>query len=486
MKRLIPFVIVLCCAVGLISGSVTALTEQSDDLVFTEIVKYGDPEALAGRTIESGIQSGDHMEWRTVYSFAGENRYDTEFLFTQKVERSTDEGRRAYMDVYTTGGMGGSTTGDMNLRNTGYGDMIRAVAAITPAGETKEMNLKLADYLDYHALSVDIHYITEERYCSEMVDNWDWFVARWNDETTDFDQFLVEERNYSYKAFSELFRFPVAEDEIAAVSATRDSGGNLVSLNYNVLNSPEISVICAVNDLGAYCIPVFQKDGRPLQGEYRDGMGIYFIPWREVAGQYQYVNRGATREQIPVITLDVDKAKNILPMEAETLVYGLEVVEDGGLARMISLEGDTYYLTEINFENREIKSRLAVLEKDPDAEHYWPNWQIREDLMIMEACENLSLITLDEEPVLEFTVPLGPVEEGYWDVVDDYADMYYDGEKLTLAGGRGFYDQRSLVVMVFDRYGPLYWGEYECSIFQCNDPGASPYINNRQTWLRIE
>ena len=123
MKRLIPFVLALCCAVGLISGSVTALTGQSDDLVFTEIVKYGDPEALAGRTIESGIQSGDHMEWRTVYTFAGENRYDTEFLFTQKVERDTDEGRRAYMDVYTTGGMGGSTTGDMNLRNTGYGDL---------------------------------------------------------------------------------------------------------------------------------------------------------------------------------------------------------------------------------------------------------------------------------------------------------------------------------------------------------------------------
>ena len=88
--------------------------------------------------------------------------------------------------------------------------------------------------------------------------------------------------------------------------------------------------------------------------------------------------------------------------------------------------------------------------------------------------------------MLEFTVALGPVEEGYWDVVDDYADMYYDGEKLTLAGGRGFYDQRSLVVMVFDKSGPLYWGEYECSIFQCNDPGASPYIINRQTWLVIE
>ena len=65
MKRLIPFVLAVCCAVGLISGSVTALTEQSDDLVFREVVKYGGPEALAGRVIHSGIQSGEHMEWQT-------------------------------------------------------------------------------------------------------------------------------------------------------------------------------------------------------------------------------------------------------------------------------------------------------------------------------------------------------------------------------------------------------------------------------------
>lgn len=486
MKRLIPFVIVLCCAVGLLLGSVSALTESADDLVFTEVVRWGDPEALAGRTIESGIQSGDHMEWRTVYTFAGENTYDTEFLFTQKVERSSDEGRRAYMEVYTTNGMGGSTTGEMTLRNTPYGDMVRAVAAVTSAGETKEMNLKLTDYLDYHALSVDIHYITDKVYCSEMVDNWDWFVSRWSDGATDFDAWLMENQAYCYKEFSELFRFPVADDEIATISATRDDAGNLVSMGYNVLNGPEIGVICAVNDMGAYCIPFFQKDGKPLAGEYRDGMGIYFIPWKEVAGQYQYVNRGGTREQVQVITLDVDKAENILPMEAKAIVYGLEVDETGSVARMISLEGDSYFLTEIDLANREVKNRLKVLERDPNAEYYWPSWQIRGNLMIMEACDQLALITLDGEPVLEFAVPLGPVDEGYWDAVDDYADMYYDGEKLTLAGGRGFYDDRSLVVQVFDKTGPLYWGEYTCSIFACNDPGASPYINNRQTWLVIE
>ncbi len=478
MKRLISFVLAICCAVGLILGSVSALKDSSGALQFTEIVKYGDPAALDGRVIETGIQSGDHMKWKTAYHFTGENRYDTAFQLIQKVDHNTDTGNRAYMEAYTTGGMGGSTSGEMNLRNTPYGDMVRAVAAVTPAGEEREMNLKLADYLDYHALSLDIHYITDEVYCSEMVDNWDWFVSRWNDDTADFDQWLMEEQNYCYSKFSELFRFPVSEDEIAVVTATRNSGGNLVSMGYNVLNSPEIGVICAVNDQGAYCIPVFRKDDQPLVGEYRDGMGIYFIPWREVAGQYQYVNRGSTREQVQVITLDVDKAENILPMEATANVYGLEVADGSSLARMISLEGETYYLTEIDLAKGEIKSRLAVLEKDPDAEYYWPSWQIRGDLMILEACDNLALITLGEEPVLEFAVPMGPAEAGYWDVVDEYGDIYYDGEKLTLAASRGIYDNRSLVVQVYDKTGPLFWGEYTCSIFACNDPGATPYISN--------
>ena len=478
MKRLIPFLIAAACCVGLILGSATALTEQSDDLVFTEVVRYGDPAALDGRVIEAGIQSGEHMAWRTTYTFAGENTYDTEFLFTQTVERNQEVTNRTYMEVYVTNGMGGSTTGEMELRNTGYGDMVRAVAAVTSAGETGEMNLKLRDYVEYHALSVDIHYITDEMYCSENVDNWDWFVSRWNDDTPDFDQWLMDEQNYCYVDFSELFRFPVGEHEIVHISATRDDQGNLVSMNYNNLNGPEINVICALNDRGAYCIPVFRRDDQPLQGEYRDGMGIYFIPWREVEGQYQNVWQGNTTVQRQVVTLDVDKAENILPMEDDAIVYGLEVDEEGRFARMISLEGDAYYLTEIDLAGGEIRSRLEILKKELDAGYYWPNWKIQGELMILEACEKLAVITLDGVPELEFAVPLGAAADGYWDVRDDYGAMYFDGERLTLAAARGAYDGRALMVQVYDKTGPLYWGEYHCSIFACNDPGASPYINN--------
>lgn len=487
MKRLIAFLLAICACVGLIAGSAAALTARSGDLEFTEVVRFGDPAALDGRTIRSGIVCGDHMTWQTVYSFDGENAYDTRFLFTQQVEREEQYVQRAYMEAYTTNGMGGSTTGGFKLRNTGYGDAVRAVAAVTGAGETREMNLKLADYVQYHALNLDLHYITDKYYCAEGVDLWDYITTRWDDDISDFDQWIAVEASACYQKFSQLFRFPVGEEEIVEVSATRDDAGILSSVGYNNLNGPEISVICALNDLGAYCIPVFQKDGQPLKGEYRDGMGIYFIPWKELAGQYQYVNRGYTREQVQVITLDVDRAENILPMEESSVVYGMEVSEDGSVGRMISLEEGVYVLTEIDFVNRQIKSRLELLEVTGDFDYvYWPTWMIRGDLMILEACEQLALIHLGDTPALEFAVSMEQVKDGFWDAMDDYSGLHYDGEKLIIAACRGFYDQRSLVVMVFDRTGPLYWGEYECSVFSCNDPGYSPYIHSWEKPLVIQ
>ena len=485
MKRLIAFLSAVICAAGAMVFSASALVKKSDDLIFTEIVRYGDPAVLDGRVIESGIQCGEHMEWRTVYTFAGENSYDTEFIFTQKVEREQETERRAYMEAYVTNGMGGSTSGEMTLRNTGYGEMVRAVAAVTSAGETKEMNLKLRDYVQYHALTLDINYVTDAAYCSEMVDIFDHIMNRWDDDQMDFEQWLLQNANYCYSDFVELFRFPVQEDEIVNVSATRDHVGNLVSMGYNNLNGPEISVICALNDQGAYCIPVFRKDDQPLQGEYRDGMGLYFIPWREVPGSDRYVLQGQERKQIPTVTLDVDRAENILPMDDLAIVYGLEVDEGSGFARMISLEGDTYYLTEIDLAAGEIKNRLAVLEKEPDAEYCWPNWEIQGELMILEASDYLALVTLGDAPVLEFAIPLGEAKDGYWDVRDDCGAIHYDGEKLILVGARGFHDDRSLAVQVFDKTGPLFWGEYTCSIFACNDPGASPYIHNREKTVVI-
>ena len=479
MKRLIAFLAAVICAVGAIVFSISALVQKSDDLVFTEIVRYGDPAAMDGRVIEAGIRSGNHMEWQTTYTFDGENAYHTEFLFSQSGMSEKPLEKGSDMEVYMTGGFGGSTSGGMELRNTGYGELFRAVAVITPAGEQREMNLKLSDYQDYHTLCMDINYVSEKYYCSEHVDIFEHIAVTWSSDEDGFDQYL-ELNAPSYPGFSELFRFPVGEDAIVTVSTQRDAAGNLVSIGMNSANSPNISVICVVNDTGVYCIPsAYDNEGNPLPGEHRDGMGIYHIPWKlhpDAANIQVNYSGGQTQ---PVV-LDCENAENIYPMPEDAVVFDLLMDEDGRIARMVSMENDTYYLTQIDLEKGEIITRLEIMKRTGNTGDYWPAVLIRDDLMIVEACDNLALITLGETPVLEFVVPLGEVRNEFWRFLQTGSDLYYDGRKLTIAGTQSFYAEKSLGVAVFDQTGLLYWGEYSCSIFACNDPGASPYIQNRE------
>lgn len=483
MKRLAVFVIVLACAVGLLIGTAGALTAQADDLAFTEIVRWGDPAALEGRQIGAVIRCGDHMMWKTSYSFAGDNAYDTEFLFSQEglQERISEKG--SSMEAYSTSGFGGSTSGDMSLRNTGYGDLFRAVAVVTPAGDQRELNLKLSDYVKYHALSLDISYLSSRYYCSEYVDIFDHVSTRWGEDTADFDVWATV-NNPSFLRFSELFRFPVGEEEIVTVTARRDELDNLISLGLNTENSPEIRIICTVNDSGAYCIPSYcTADGKPIPGEYRDGMGIYHIPWKPDIRSIEITTPDG---RVEAVMLDCVNAENVHPLPEDAMVFGLEVEENTGMARMISLEDGNYVLTQIDLEQGVVCSRLEIMKRKEMSADYWPSWQIGEGLMILEACGELALITLDEVPVLEFVVPLADAEPGFREVIEGGGAMHYDGARLILANSGREYEAPALVVQVFDRTGVLYWGEYGCSIFSCNDPGFVPYIRNDGTCVTIE
>ena len=485
MKRLIPFVIVLCCALGLILGSVSALTDCSNDLVFTEIVHYGDPAVLDGRVIESGIQCGDHMEWHTAYRFGQEDVYDTEFVFTQNVGWDGAAPSGSQFEIYTYGGFSSSSTGEQELRATGYGQMVRAVAAVTPDGETKKMNLKLRDYVDYHGISYTLYYVSEKYHCSESVDFSDYFSTVWDDDPADFAEWVELYGNYSFLGLTELFRFPVGEEEIVEVSATRNGYGLLTGMDYYPQNGPDISVICCLNDLGAYCIPRYRSsyDASEIQtGEYRDGMGLYFIPWRELEGKQQSVEAGGELRTLQVVALDTDRAENILPMDGDVIVYGLEVAEDGKSAWMISLEDGWYVLTRLDLENARVMERLEVLPLTQDSEYLWPDWQIRGEKMMLKACEQIALVDLSV-PAVELAVPLGPVIDGFWEVISDECGIFYDGEVLIMAGARNW--DTVLDVIAFDSSGPLYWGEYKCSVMECNDPGFSPYIQNKNGMVII-
>lgn len=483
MIRVIAFVIALACCVGLISGTHNALTDAGDDLVFTEEVLFGDPSVLDGRVISSSIECGDHMTWNTTCTFGPEDYFDTEFVFTQAKRMTDSTNNRNELEVYTTAGFGASTSGSFELRNTGCGDMIRAVAAVTPDGEERQMNLKLADYADCHPLDFGLSYSSEQYYCEEHVDITSHFFDQWNDDEMDFETYVQDVLSLCYLDFCELFRFPVMDDEIVSVTVQKDSAGGISGMDYNVLNAPEIRIVTALNDSGAYCIPVYVKSGassEALQGEYAYGMGIYFIPWKMVPDQYRSIDDDIRRQ---VVTLDVANARNIYPLPETTIVYGLEIDKETGTVWMLSLEEGAYVLTQL--KENQILRRLEVTDAEPNDGYYYPTWHCRENLMIVEACGKIALVDLTGEPEVDFVVPLGETRDGFWDFSNNTGGIWYDGETLILAGSR-YYDDNSLSVLAYGANGPLYWGEFGCSVFDGNDPGCSPYIQNSESRVRIE
>lgn len=488
MIRVIAFVIALSCCVGLISWTHNALTDAGDDLVFTEEVLYGDGAVLDGRVISSSIECGNHMTWYVTAAFGEEDRFDTEFVFTQEKRETEDWYDWNTFEVYATNGWGASTSGTFELRNTASGDMIRAVAAMTPDGEEKQMNLSLKNYMDYHTLDYELRYTSDTMTCDEWLNCTEHFYAQWSDSLLDFDAY-VSNTCPSYLAFCELFRFPVQEDEIVSVTVEKNFEGGINDINYNVINSPEIRFVTALNGSGVYCIPVFVKNGQSaeaLKGEYAQGMGIYFIPWKErteyVSGVgYVSASTGAVRE----VTLDVENAKNIYPLPETAIVYGLEVDEETGTAWMLSLEEGTYALTQIDLENAAILRRLEVLTTDPDSEDNYPTWHCREDVMLIEVGGKLALVDLSGEPEVDFVIELGQTREGFQYFSGDSGGIWYDGETLILAGCR-YYDESVFNVLAYDKSGPLYWGQFGCSVYECNDPGCSPYIMNTEGGVTIK
>ena len=92
---------------------------------------------------------------------------------------------------------------------------------------------------------------------------------------------------------------------------------------------------------------------------------------------------------------------------------------------------------------------------------------------------------LSGEPEVDFVIELGQTREGFQYFSGDSGGIWYDGETLILAGCR-YYDESVFNVLAYDKSGPLYWGQFGCSVYECNDPGCSPYIMNTEGGVTIK
>lgn len=457
MKRLIAFGMLLCCAIGWISGTTQAIGRMTEDIRMEERVVSGDPTAVAGKTIHTNMMFDGHLHWDTSFHFGPENTYDVAFSFTQEWESGDwDYGLRNGLSLDQDFGFGVATTGSFTLADNGYGDMIRAVAEKAPAGGEYTMRLRMKDYLDYHSFGFGLSYQSEQYECDEQNNLHDFL-------------FNSEVRNElsgpSLQVIQELFRFPVWEDETVEITVDKDTAGQIYGVDFYIDNPYGITLLYFMNDQGLYCIPQAEH------GEYACGMGLYFIPWK-ILEKYTYTTENGSGEGGRV-ALDGEKAENIYPMSGDSWPVGLEVDREGKTAWMLCLEGDTYVLTQMDLATRQILTRFELMgipENEDRAASFNPTFIYRENLIAVASRDTLAVVDLSGEPEVDFMVPLGESASIFNSFIpSNGADgISYDGEMLVAALNHVYLADGSpeITVLAYNKDGLQYWGGFDCSLVE--------------------
>ena len=113
MIRTLCFLVAVCCCIGLISGSYTAILDTGDDVTFTEEVLLGDPAVLDGRVAAFGVCYGEHLLWDFTYRFGEADSHETEVLFSQQPFTEYVQDTQDVLSIYAHSGWGASSSGVM-------------------------------------------------------------------------------------------------------------------------------------------------------------------------------------------------------------------------------------------------------------------------------------------------------------------------------------------------------------------------------------
>ncbi len=498
MARILAFLLALCCCAGCLAHTGLTIQGQSNQVSFSQEVCFGDPAALDGRRFTASIRCSDHMLWNTEYRFSAlDFQTDTQFLFTQEPEEYVYQGLHNDFFCYNNAGFGASTTSSMDIRqDTEYGRMLLELAQQIEPGETGEFIVDLSDYVRYHAITYNLYYQDSHRTCDEYLGNESLFTTSFDGSITqlDFDSWIQENHLYSYQVLNSLFQFPVLPGEMVRISLQKNSQGEVCELNYFLQEEDNqglctsIELIGHVTDQGLYLIPQAWNMWSPnqlLHGEYAQGPGVYFIPWKTVQDSVQrFDSDGASLE---CVTLDGENAVNIYPLPQDAYVLNLRVEADGSAVWMLSLEEGRYHLTRLDLTTNEITHRLDLMEADSaDHSSVYSTWYWKGNTMVITSYEQLALVTLMPEPQLVLCVPYDDVRSGLIRFQEETGAIFYDGQTLILADRLGYADA-ALEVVALDASGALYWGQYRSSLFDCNEPyWENPGVYNADIGVTIQ
>lgn len=457
-KTLALFLALVITLLSLYVVAFTIINSQKDNVIVTEEYIYGDKSYAENVDVNFKTLYKENIQWDIDFDIAS-GKAKTDFsIHKDRIDREYESINE--LRIYTN--LHYSTFGnDIPMNNVGIDKAFEELRnEAIPYEEAKKV-IYVSDYIDYYPVTVDAS--LENFYLDSSLHS-----------------HLRENETELIKAIESFFKIPVQKDHRIEIRLQIDENRNITHTGtatttedgtYEGFSFFANSVVTDKE-----CFIYF--DDRSDYGERADtseipgGYGIYRLPYSSVETN---------------VTFDTENLKNIFPLKNGESIYQLELSADGKDLYMMSKKNNVIYLTVIDAETYEEKSKVIISdEKDQSSNIEY----IGDDFIVIihyspdSESSEISVYTTDVKDAFEekFTVDQyiyddksTITDEGlvYYAGGDFYLhgnqiDVKWDGERLyvTNSTGDNFSPVRkaNFSLSVYDKNGLLFCGNYTTSL----------------------
>lgn len=450
-KCLVFFLGLFILATAGLGWCIKTIQNQQDQIVITEETILGDIRAADGLTVKIDTQwENDKIRWDTTVTIDGDTaqplsitteselRYHEENLQPRNgaylLNRNTEILRLSYDDGVHYGYAGNTDLLDTikgegilsNMKHHRLGSALAKIAWEAKADSVYTKEVRLADYLSYYPLFMDMW--------SDV--SYVWYGDEWN--------------------IGDYLRVRIPEDHMMSVSITKNIHGTVTQVSAeSTSGSVEIKTPAAMTDRSVFyaVYAVNRDDGAIRSLEMEHGNGIYCLP---------FVEEEDTRNMKP------RAMKNIFSLEEKVCLVGLAADTSGDVLYLVVKEEGLLKLKMIALDYRNAAPGEVPVAQEigewmligyPDQSEVFLIDQIESHLLIV--LNDGTLVFLPESLHSEkkeiirgkvSTDSMAYAGSRMW----DYSLDYEDG-KLALICAESYWDC-SARVYVFDHEGEQYQG----------------------------
>lgn len=454
MRRNLTILILLTMFIaGTFTVTAAVAGTQRDNIQFQETILYGDSAAADGLQVDYQTHHDYYLNWNTSWTF-GRSEPETDFDFDPKqTSRHFPAAYRIYMEKEYFSSFSSSAYSQERLLQKLYDEML----ADGDPGETVKRTIRLADYLEYYPLHVQLELPGHPYYTVTFEEN---FGTLSPTEAQLLDTF----RSY--------FRIPVLPDEMLEVEMQIDSTGTGYGMlgHHSTDSSYFMTTYSAVtSDACYFTFNTRGKNDAVLDTSHIPrGYGIFCLRFTEQK-------------------IHVDRVTTVYPLEPGIDINGLRLSPDESHLYLFTEEDGQCYFSSICLDSMELVQKLEMPGYcNPDLIH------IDEDYFAANFYDSgeTNVIAVYEKdaaghfsPALSVPYPEIWKEEGSY-VLYDGPSMAYDGEKLAVTCSNLAWESYTTPcgfrLTVFDETGMLYCGDYASTqnpVAYDNTVAAAGYIS---------